>query len=77
MSSWSIGAPTGSTTATQFDGTGYIPAAPGVAFTPTLTLTPAAGTPPAVPEASTTVSFGLLLALGLGAVAVRRRKVAA
>ena len=71
-----IGAPTGSTTSTEFDGTGYVPAAPAVAFTPTMTLTPAA-TPPAVPEASTTISFGLLLALGLGAVAVRRRKVAA
>ena len=67
-----IGAPTGSTTATEFDGTGYVPAAPGIPFTPTLTLTPAAVTNP-VPEASTTVSFGLLL--GLGAVAVRRRKV--
>ena len=34
------------------------------------------GTPPAVPEASTTASFGLLLALGLGGlvVAARRRK---
>lgn len=30
----------------------------------------------AVPEASTTVSFGLLLALGLGAVAVRKKKAA-
>ncbi len=29
---------------------------------------------PAVPEASTTVSFGVLLALGLGAVAFRARK---
>ena len=39
-----------------------------------------AGTPPpAVPEASTTVSFGLLLALGLGGavVASRRKKAAA
>jgi len=34
-------------------------------------------TPAAVPEASTTISFGLLLALGLGAVAVRKKKAAA
>ena len=33
--------------------------------------------PAAVPEASTTISFGMLLALGLGAVAVRKKKVAA
>ncbi len=32
--------------------------------------------PAAVPEASTTVSLGLLLALGLGAVAVSRRRAA-
>lgn len=34
-------------------------------------------TPAAVPEASTTISFGLLLALGLGAVAVRKKNSAA
>jgi len=34
-------------------------------------------TPAAVPEASTTISFGLLLALGLSAVAVRKKKAAA
>ncbi len=34
-------------------------------------------TPAAVPEASTTISFGLLLALGLGAAVVRRKKAAA
>lgn len=33
-------------------------------------------TPAAVPEASTTVSLGLLLALGLGALAVSRRRAA-
>ncbi len=33
-------------------------------------------TPAAVPEASTTVSLGLLLALGLGAIAVSRRRTA-
>lgn len=45
----------------------------GTAF-PTLSFTTA---PPAVPEASTTASFGLLLALGLGGViAARRRKQA-
>ena len=71
-----IGAPIGSATNTEIDGTGYTPTG-GTAFTPTLTLTPAAGPTNPVPEASTTVSFGLLLALGLGAVAVRRRKVAA
>lgn len=32
------------------------------------------GTPAAVPEASTTVSFGLLLALGLGGVTIARKK---
>ncbi len=34
--------------------------------------------PPAVPEASTTVSLGLLLALGLGEIliAARRKKMA-
>ena len=32
--------------------------------------------PPAVPEASTTVSFGLLLALGLGGLTVTRRRKA-
>ena len=32
------------------------------------------GSPPAVPEASTTASLGLLLALGLGGVAVARRR---
>ncbi len=30
--------------------------------------------PAAVPEASTTVSFGLLLALGLGAMAYKRKR---
>ena len=35
-----------------------------------------ADAPAAVPEASTTISFGLLLALGLGAVAVRKKKAA-
>ncbi len=34
-------------------------------------------TPAAVPEASTTISFGLLLALGLGGFAVARKKAAA
>ena len=34
-------------------------------------------TPAAVPEASTTISFGLLLALGLGGFAVARKKSAA
>ncbi len=33
-------------------------------------------TPPAVPEASTTVSFGLLLALGLGGLVAAKRKKA-
>ena len=33
-----------------------------------------AGSPAAVPEASTTVSFGLLLMLGLGGVVLARRK---
>ena len=32
--------------------------------------------PPPVPEASTTVSFGLLLALGIGSVAIARRRKA-
>jgi hypothetical protein len=50
-------------TTAQFDGLGY-------GATPTLTLN--AGAP--VPEASTTASFGLLLVLGLGGVAVARRR---
>lgn len=41
---------------------------------PALTFTV---TPAAVPEASTTVSFGVLLALGLGGLAVARRRRAA
>ena len=46
----------------------------GTAF-PTFSLTPAA---PAVPEASTTVSFSLLLAFGFGGMVIsRRRKVTA
>ena len=45
---------------------------------PGVTITPQAGTPPLsspVPEASTTVSFGLLLALGTSAIARARRKI--
>jgi len=42
----------------------------GTAF-PTLSFNAA---PPAVPEASTTASFGLLLVLGLGGVMVARRR---
>ncbi len=60
---FAFGAPTGSTTSTGYDGTRYA--------APTMTLNTA---PPAVPEASTTASFGLLLVLGLGGVAVARRR---
>ena len=51
--------------------------APGVAFTPQGGAP--AILPPAVPEASTTVSLGLLLALGMGGLVVagKRRKVGA
>ncbi len=45
----------------------------GYADNLSLVLTPAA----AVPEASTTVSFGLLLALGLGGVVIAKKKKAA
>lgn len=63
-----FGVGTTSTTTVRFDGIYYAPV--------TMALTPAGGAP-AVPEASTTVSFGLLLALGLGGLIVaRRRKVA-
>jgi len=41
---------------------------------PGVTVTPGAGTPPAVPEASTTVSLGLMLILGLGGVVLARKK---
>ncbi len=48
--------------------------------TPGVSITPQAGTPgfgpAAVPEASTTVSLGLLLTLGLGAVALRKKAAA-
>lgn len=60
-----FGAPTGSTTSTALDGPGFTnsPA-------PTLSLNTSAP----VPEASTTASFGLLLALGLGGIVVARRR---
>lgn len=71
-----FGVAPGGVGATEIDGVGYVPAM-GTYTTPTLVLTPAAGTP-AVPEASTTVSFGLLLAFGLGGLVIaRRRKVTA
>ena len=47
---------------------------PGVTITP-LGNTPPVGGPNPVPEASTTVSLGLLLALGGAVVAVKRKKV--
>ena len=51
--------------------------APGVGITPQGNA-PVPATPPSVPEASTTVSFGLLLALGMGGtvVAAKRKKAA-
>ena len=61
-----LGVSAGATTATDYDGAAYSPTT-----SPTLALTTSAP----VPEASTTVSFGLLLALG-GFAAARRRKVA-
>lgn len=57
---------TNSATTAQFDGLGF-------QATPTLTLNASAP----VPEASTTASFGLLLVLGLGGVAVARRRKSA
>ena len=58
------------TFSTIFTGTANT-AVRGVDFAPT----PAAGTP-AVPEASTTVSLGLLLALGLGSLVVAKKRTA-
>ncbi len=67
------GAP--ATAATFFGSTGKLTANPSQNVVPTLSFT--AASPAAVPEASTTVSFGLLLAFGLGGLVVsRRRKVA-
>ncbi len=63
-----IGAPAGGTVATEIDGALYAKATP-----PTMTLNASAP----VPEASTTASFGLLLVLGLGGVAVARRRKSA
>ncbi len=63
-----MGAPAGGTVGTEIDGAKYT----GAGYSaPTLALN--AGVP-AVPEASTTASFGLLLALGLGGVAIARRR---
>ena len=61
-----FGVPVTSTTTARFDGIYYAPV--------TLSLTTATA---AVPEASTTVSFGLLLAFGLGGLIVSRRRRAA
>ena len=46
----------------------------GGASTQTVSAFSFANSPAAVPETSTTISFGLLLALGLGGVAVTRKK---
>ena len=63
-----IGAPTGGPVATEIDGAKYT----GTGYSaPTMALNAA---PPAVPEASTTASFGLLLVLGLGGIIVARRR---
>lgn len=68
-----LGATTGSTAATFGGSTSLIGTAPNqVSGAPTLTYTANTGAP--VPEASTTTSFGLLLILGLGGVAVARRR---
>ncbi len=71
-----LGADAGSpATAATFFGSTAAPttANPNTPVVPVLSFSPAANP---VPEASTTVSLGLLLALGLGGVAVRRRKAA-
>ncbi len=70
-----LGADAGSpaTAATFFGSTGKLTSSPNQVVAPTLSF----GTPAAVPEASTTVSLGLMLALGLGGLlAARRRKAA-
>ncbi len=64
-----LGATTDTTAATFFGSTGPMATTPGAA--PTLSFNTGA---PAVPEASTTASFGLLLILGLGGVIVARRR---
>jgi MYXO-CTERM domain-containing protein len=66
-----LGATTDTTAATFFGSTGPMATTPGAA--PTLSFTTASASAP-VPEASTTASFGLLLVLGLGGVAVARRR---
>ncbi len=65
-----LGATTDTTAATFFGSTGSMATTPGAA--PTLSFSTSANAP--VPEASTTASFGLLLVLGLGGVAVARRR---
>lgn len=72
-----LGATTDTTAATFGGSTRLLGTAPTqVSAAPTLTFT-ANAAPPAVPEASTTASFGLLLVLGLGGVAVARRRKSA
>ena len=69
-----FGATTDSTAATFGGSTSLIGTAPNqVSGAPILSFT-ATTSPAAVPEASTTASFGLLLVLGLGGVAVARRR---
>jgi len=62
---FALGVSPGATTATDYDGAAY-----SATTHPTLSLTTTA----AVPEASSTVSFGLLLALGLGGLVIARRR---
>ncbi len=56
--------------ATFFGATGQLKSSPNQVVAPTLSFNTSAP----VPEASTTASFGLLLVLGLGGVAVARRR---
>jgi len=71
-----LGATTDTTAATFGGSTSLLGTAPNqVSGAPTLTFTANGAAP--VPEASTTARFGLLLVLGLGGVAVARRRKSA
>lgn len=68
-----LGATTDTTAATFGGSTSMIgPAGSQVSGAPTLTFNATSSAP--VPEASTTASFGLLLVLGLGGIAIAHRK---
>ncbi len=70
-----VGTASGGTTQAEFDGVYYTNG--GGSSNGDLANVTFAATPAAVPEASTTVSFGLLLAFGLSGLVVSRRRKAA